>query len=139
MYLLDTNVLSELRKAGASRADKNVLAWATAIPAAELYISSISVLEIEMGVLKLERKDPHQASVYRTWLNEHVLTAFSRRVIPFDCAAALKCAQLHVPNPKSERDAMIAASAIVHGMTLVSRNERDFRHIDVRLINPWLS
>lgn len=135
MYLLDTNVISELRKAG--RADGNVVEWAKSIPAHELFISSITILEVEMGILQIERKDPDQASVYRRWLNEHVLTAFSGRILSFDSAAALKCAQLHVPNPKSERDAMIAAISIVHGYTLVTRNEKDFKHIEMNILNPW--
>jgi predicted nucleic acid-binding protein len=137
MYLLDTNVISELRKAGSNRADSNVLAWAMDKPTSSLFISAVTILEIEMGILQLERNDAKQAAIYRTWLNSHVLKAFSDRILPFDTSVALKCAQLHVPNPKSERDAIIAATAIVHGLTLVSRNEKDFKHIDIELINPW--
>ena len=139
MYLLDTNVLSELRKAGSNRADTNVIQWAKSKPTSSLFISSISILEIEMGILRLDRKDPKQAAVYRAWLNDHVLKAFSDRVLPFNTSIALKCAQLHVPDPKSERDAMIAATSMVHGFTLVSRNEKDFQHINVEIINPWLT
>lgn len=139
MYLLDTNVLSELRKAGSNKANANVIEWAKDKATSNLFISSISVLEIEMGILQLKRKDPKQAAIYSTWLNDHVLKAFSDRVLPFDTSIALKCAQLHVPNPKSERDAMIAATCIVHGFALVSRNEKDFQHINVELINPWLT
>ncbi|MFC3122389.1 type II toxin-antitoxin system VapC family toxin [Agaribacter flavus] len=137
MYLLDTNVISELRKAGTNRANKNVIKWAQSISTSNMFISSISILEIELGVLQLERKDIKQASVYKMWLNDQVLKAFSERILSFNTSIALKCAQLHVPDPKSERDAMIAATSIVHGFTLVSRNERDFQHIDVQLINPW--
>lgn len=139
MYLLDTNVISELRKAGSGRADLNVIKWAEDKPTSSLFISSITILEIEMGVLQIERKDPKQAAIYRTWLNSNVLKAFTDRVLPFDTSAALKCAQLHVPNPKSERDAMIASTSIVHGLTLVTRNEKDFNHIEIDLINPWVS
>ncbi len=139
MYVLDTNVLSELRKAGSNKANENVVKWAKSVSTSSLFISSISILEIEMGILQLERKDPKQASVYNTWLKDHVLMAFSDRVLSFDTSIALKCAQLHVPDPKSERDAMIAATSIVHGFTLVSRNESDFQHINVKLINPWLT
>lgn len=138
MYLLDTNVVSELRKAGSNKADDNVVKWAQSVSTNSLFISSISILEIEMGILQLERKDPKQALIYKTWLNDHVLIAFSNRILPFDTSSALKCAQLHVPDPKSERDAMIAAISIVHGLTLVSRNENDFKHINIELINPWL-
>lgn len=139
MYLLDTNVISELRKAGSNKVNNNVVKWAQSVSTSSLFISSISILEIEMGILQLERKDPKQASVYKTWLKDHVLKAFSDRILSFDTRSALKCAQLHVPDPKSERDAMIAAISIVHGFTLVSRSESDFQHINVELINPWLS
>ena len=105
MYLLDTNVISELRKAGSVRANVNVVNWAKDKPTSSLFISSITILEIKMGILQIERKDPKQANIYKTWLNSHVLKAFSERVLPFDTSTALKCAQLHVPNPKSERDA----------------------------------
>lgn len=138
MYLLDTNVLSELRKAGAKKADANVVSWAKEQSTSNLYISSISILEIEMGILQIARKDTKQANILRKWLSEQVLRAFSDRIIPFDTNIALKCAQLHVPDPKSERDAMIAATCIINGFTLVSRNEKDFGHIEVNIINPWL-
>ncbi len=139
MYLLDTNVISELRKAGSGRADLSVVKWAKGKPTSRLFISAITILEIEMGVLQIERKDPKQAAIYKTWLNSHVLKAFSDRILPFDTSVALKCAQLHVPDPKSERDAMIAATSIVHGLTLVTRNVKDFKHIGIELINPWIS
>lgn len=139
MYLLDTNVLSELRKAGSDRAEPNVISWAEDKSTTSLFISAITILEIQMGILQIERKDPRQAAIYKTWLNSHVLKAFSDRVLSFDTNSALKCAQLHVPNPKSERDAMIASTSIVHGLTLVTRNEKDFKHIDVDVINPWLT
>lgn len=138
MYLLDTNVVSELRKSGSGRADPNVIKWAKDKPTSSLFISSITILEIEMGVLKIERKDPKQAAIYRTWLKSHVLIAFSQRILSFDTSVALKCAQLHAPNPKSERDAMIASTSIVHGLTLVTRNVKDFKHINIELINPWV-
>ena len=137
MYLLDTNVISELRKAGSGRADVNVINWAKEKPTSSLFISTITILEIEMGVLQIERKDPKQAAIYRTWLNSHVLKAFSDRILSIDTSVALKCAQLHIPDPKSERDAMIAATAITHGLTLVTRNEKDFKHIAIDVINPW--
>jgi predicted nucleic acid-binding protein len=139
VYLLDTNVISELRKARSNKANLKVIEWAKNKPTSSLFISSITILEIEMGILQIERKNPQQAAIYRTWLNSQVLKAFSDRVLSFDTIIALKCAQLHVTNPKSERDAMIASTAIVHGFTLVSRNVKDFKHINIQLINPWLS
>jgi predicted nucleic acid-binding protein len=138
MYLLDTNVISELRKAGSNRANANVIKWAKDKPTTSLFISAITVLEIEMGVLQIERKDPKQAAIYRTWLNSQVLKAFSDRVLPFDTSVALKCAQLHVPNPKSARDAMIASTSIIHGLTLVTRNEKDYKHMEIEVVNPWV-
>lgn len=137
MFLLDTNVLSELRKAGSGRADPHVVSWANGQSVTSLFISSITILEIEMGILQLQRKDPRQAAVFSTWLESHVLSAFASRVLAFDTASALRCAQLHVPDPKSERDAMIAATALVHDLTLVTGNIKDFQHINIRLLDPW--
>lgn len=138
MLLLDTNVISELRKAASSKADKNVVEWAIKQSVGSLFISAISILEIEMSILQKERNDPAQAAVLRTWLNSHVLKAFSDRILPLDTSVAIQCAKLHVPNPKSERDAMIGATSKVHGMTLVTRNVKDFKHMDLDIFNPWI-
>ena len=137
MYVLDTNVVSELRKAGAGRADKNLVAWASKVVTGTLYISAISLLELELGILSIERRDPPQAAILRVWMHNQVLPAFDGRVLPVDAAVAFQCAQLHVPNRRSERDAMIAATAIVHGMTVVTRNVADFQETGVALFNPW--
>ena len=137
MYLLDTNVISELRKAGSGKADKNVLAWADSISASKLYLSVITILELETGILLIERQDKAQGALLRTWLNTHVLPAFSERIIVIDTAIAQACAKLHVPDPRSDRDAMIAATAMVHGMVVVTRNIADFKHTGVKTINPW--
>ncbi len=137
MFLLDTNVISELRKASINKADPSVTEWARKQSVGTLFISSISILEIEMGILQKERKDPLQAAILRTWLNTHVLKAFSDRILPFDTSIAIQCAKLHVPDPKSERDAMIGATSKVHGMTLVTRNIKDFQHMQLDLFNPW--
>lgn len=139
MFLLDTNVISELRKASTNKADSNLIEWANQQSVGSLFISSISILEIEMGILQKERKDPTQAAKLRTWLNSHVLKAFSDRILSLDTSVALQCAKFHVPNPKSERDAMIGATAKVHGMTLITRNIKDFQHMGLNLLNPWLS
>lgn len=137
MFLLDTNVVSELRKAGNGRADANVVAWAASVSAADLYISAITVLELELGILQLQRRDPAQSAVLRRWMNDHVLPAFSGRVLPVDVSVALRCAALHVPDRRAERDCLIAATAIVHGMTVVSRNVADFQGSGTVLLNPW--
>ena len=137
MYLLDTNVVSELRKAPSGRADANVVSWAASVAVPMLFISSITVLEIEIGILQIERKDVGQGALLRSWLENHVLTAFNGRTIAFDTPTARKCAGLHVPDRKSDRDAMIAATALVHGMHIVTRNTPDFAATGVALINPW--
>ena len=138
MFLLVTNVVSELRKAKSGKARPSVTAWAARIPAGSLYVSSITLLELEMGVLQLERRDAAQGMIIRTWLDGHVLPAFAGRVVAVDAAVALQCARLHVPDRLSERDAMIAATALVHGMTVVTRNLADFEASGVPLLNPWL-
>lgn len=137
MFLLDTNVVSELRKAG--RADKGVVAWASRVPAEQLHVSVITILELETGVLLVQRRDPRQGTQLRSWLDQHVLPAFSGRVLSVDIRVARQCAALHVPDPRSERDALIAATATVHDMTVVTRNVADFVSTGVRLLNPWHS
>jgi predicted nucleic acid-binding protein len=135
MYLLDTNVVSELRKG--IKADTNVLSWARAVSTSSLFLSVITILELEAGILKKERKDACQGSILRSWLDSHVLPSFSDRIINIDVAIALRCAKLHVPHPRSERDALITATALVHGLLIVTRNIKDFEETSVELFNPW--
>ena len=137
MFILDTNVISELRKIRAGKADNGVTAWATNVDAAFLFISAITVLELETGILQVERRDASQAAVLRAWLNQRVLPEFSERTLPVDTAVALRCARLHVPDRRSERDALIAATGLVHGMTIVTRNVADFKFTGVNILNPW--
>ena len=137
MYLLDTNVVSELRKA--KKADPKVSAWAQTLPAASLYISAISILELQIGILLMERRDQKQGAVLRAWMEGHVLPTFFGRILAIDVAVAQRCAALLVPNPRSDRDALIAATALVHGMTVVTRNVRDFQPTGVVVLNPWES
>jgi predicted nucleic acid-binding protein len=137
MFLLDTNVISELRKIRMGRADKNVMQWADSVDAADLYLSAITVQELEMGVLLLERRDPPQGAIFRTWFESHVLPAFAGRILPVDTAVAQRCAALHVPDPRPAMDSLIAATALVHGMTLVTRNVADFLSSGVVILNPW--
>ncbi|MFM2008213.1 MAG: hypothetical protein RIR02_163 [Pseudomonadota bacterium] len=137
MFILDTNVISELRKAKSGKADSKVMAWAAAINADVLFLSAITILELEMGVLQVERKDPLQGNLLRSWLDNQVLTAFDGKILVVDAAVAQRCARLHVPDRSSERDALIAATALVHGMTIVTRNVSDFETSGVDLINPW--
>lgn len=137
MFLLDTNVVSELRKAGAGKADLNVVGWLSGQDAAACYVSAVTLMELDLGILLMERRDPAQGERLRAWMEGYVLPEFSERTVPVDRAVALACARLHVPDPRPERDAFIAASALVHGMTLVTRNVADFVPMGVALINPW--
>lgn len=137
MFVLDTNVVSELRKVRLGKANTNVTTWAESVDAANLFVSAITIMELELGVLAIERKDAAQGAMLRLWLEQHVLPEFSRRTLPVDTAIAQGCARLHVPNKRGERDALIAATALVHGMTVVTRNIADFAPTGVSLINPW--
>lgn len=137
MYVLDTNVLSELRKVRLGKADGNVAAWTESVDAANLFVSAITIMELELGVLSIERKDTTQGAMLRAWLEQHVLPEFSGRTLPIDTAVAQRCARLHVPDKRGERDALIAATALVHGMTVVTRNVADFKPTGVTIINPW--
>lgn len=139
MYLLDTNVVSELRKIRLGKADGHVAAWADSVDAADLYLSAITIQELEIGVLLAERRDPSQGAVFRAWLNDHVLPAFSGRILAVDAVVALRSARLHVPDPHPVRDGLIAATALVHGMTVVTRNVADFEPTGARTLNPWNS
>jgi hypothetical protein len=135
MFLLDTNVISELRRP--DKANRNVVAWATALPAASFFISAIAILEIELGALTIARKDTAQGAVLRAWIDHQILVRFEGRVLPIDAAVALRCARLHVPDPRAERDALIAATALIHGLTVATRNVPDFEPTGVALVNPW--
>lgn len=135
MFLLDTNVISELRQ-GKPNQSSDVRNWAAQHRASTLYLSAITILELEKGILLLERRTPPQGASLRTWL-AGVRAAFAGRILPFTEQAASLCAALHVPDPRSERDAMIAATALEHGFTVVTRNTQDFIGAGLQLVNPW--
>ena len=137
MFLLDTNVISELRKLGDGRADARVAAWVSGIDAASFYVSALTLMELEIGVLRIERRDAVQGERLRSWMDRYVLPEFRERTLPVDATVALKCARLHVPDPRAERDALIAATAIVHGMTVVTGNVVDFETTGAEVIDPW--
>lgn len=137
MWLLDTNVVSELRKVRSGKADPRVAAWADDVAAAALFVSVITLHELELGVLLAERRDPAQGAILRTWLDTRVQPAFAGRILAVDEAVALRAARLHVPDPRPVRDALIAATAQVHGMTVVTRDIEDFVPMGVALLNPW--
>lgn len=135
MFLLDTNVLSALRRP--ERADHNLREWAANTPAHLHWISVVTVLELERGTLLMERRDAGQGAILRRWLNGEILTPLAARILEIDTTIARRCAKLHVPDPRPERDALIAATALVHGLTLVTRNVADFEPMNVPLLDPW--
>ena len=137
MYLLDTNVVSELRKAKSGKADPKVIAWAKSVSASSLFLSVITILELETGILLIERRDATQGRLWRGWLESHVLPAFMGRILPVDVPVAQCWAKLHVPDPRADRAALIAATGLVHGMTVITRNIADFQATGVELLNPW--
>ncbi len=137
MYLVDTNVVSELRKVHLGKANPTVVTWANTVNASDLFISVITIMELELGVLAIERRDSHQGALLRKWLVQQVLPEFAERTLAIDTPVAQRCARLHVPDKRGERDALIAATALVHGMTVITRNIDDFKPTGVNIINPW--
>ena len=137
MFVLDTNVVSELRRP--DQANSLVIAWANGVALGQQFLSAMTVLELEIGVLRMERKDKRQGSELRYWLEQQVLRAFAGRILSMDTAVARRSAGLHAPDPLPDRDAIIAATALVHGMTVVTRNVRDFQSTKVSILNPWLN
>lgn len=136
-YLLDTNVVSELRKVGDGKADPNVTAWIGAHDARDLCISAITILELERGILSIQRRDIAQGSRLRAWMDSRVRPEFAERTIVIDDAVATRCAHSHIPDRRNEADAIIAATALVHGLTVVTRNIQDFQGTGVVLVDPW--
>lgn len=137
-FLLDTNVVSELRKRPGA-VNPHVLAWAQRRPARDLYLSVVTVMEIELGVARPQRRDRRQSALLREWMASGVLAGFAGRILPVDVEVALRAAHLHVPDPRPERDAFIAATADVHGLTIATRNIRDFQSTGVAVVDPWAS
>ena len=135
MFLLDTNVISELRRP--RRTNPNVAKWADSVSPSDLFLSSISILELETGALLLARRDGGQGGLIRQWIEERVLTAFAERILAVDTVVARRCALLHVPDPKPSRDSLIAATALVHRLIVVTRNRADFEPMGVAVLNPW--
>lgn len=137
-YLLDTNLVSELRKRP-GRIDVNVAAWGATQEADQQFLSAITVFEVELGVLQVERRDAFQGRMLRRWFEASVLGVFARRTLALDSEVARRAAGLHVPDPRPERDAYIAATALVHGLTVATRNVGDFEPLGVTVINPWIN
>ena len=135
MYLLDTNVVSSLRRP--EQAPPPLVAWAAAVSVADLYLSVISLYEIELGIRRIERRDAAQGETLRRWFGGRIIAGFRDRILPISEPIALCCATLQVPDPRPERDCFIAATALVHRLTVVTRNERDFAGTGVTFLNPW--
>lgn len=135
MFVVDTNVISELRKR--DRAHRNVLAWADSAKPTDFFLSCITLQELQYGALLIERRDPAQGALMRRWVSRDILAGFAGRILPLDEAVAMTSAALHVPDRRPERDAWIAATALVHGMAVVTRNVRDFEPMGVGVVNPW--
>lgn len=137
MYLLDANIISELRKINTGRIDKNVLNWVNSIDLDKTYLNSIVVGELYQGVLaKRHKKDLIQAEILSEWFWS-VLDLYQDRIFEIDNRATMIWAQLQTPNPKSANDAYIAATAIAHNLTIATRNVKNFDGMPVQLINPF--
>lgn len=136
-FVLDTNVISEFRKVQAGKGAAGVAEWAANVARSDLYLSAITVMELEMGVRLMERRDVAQGALLRRWITRVVLPEFSARILAFDADVAVRAAALHVPNPRPWRDAAIAATAMVYGMTVVTRNTSDFKPTGVAVFDPW--
>ena len=137
MFLLDTNVVSELRKFRAGKADPRVAAWARSTTPDQLYLSVVTIYELELGMLLAERKDARLGAALRQWLEQYVLPAFSGRILPVSLEIARRSAALHVPVPRPFRDTQIAATALTYGLTLATRNVTDFSHAGLQILDPW--
>lgn len=135
MLLLDTNVVSELRRP--EKANPKLAAWALSAPLGSAFLSVITIFELELGALSVARRDAAQGRVLRAWIDDQILPRFEGRILPIDVAVAQRCARLHVPDPRAERDALIAATALVHGLTVVTRNVADFAPTGAAVVNPW--
>lgn len=134
MYLVDTNVLSEVRKG--SRCDDAVAAWWTAIAEEDIFISVLTIGEIRRGIESVRRRDAPSAVVLETWLSR-VIRDHGDRILGIDREIAEEWGRLSVPDPLSPIDALIAATAKTHGLTLVTRNVRDIARTGVQTLNPW--
>jgi len=138
MFILDTNVVSELRKVSLGKADANVQKWASICEARYFHLSAITIHELEIGILRLKHRKEYSSRILRRWLDEHVLQAFDGRIFPVDVAIAQRSAALHIPQTRPWADAFIAATALTHNLVVVTRNVQDFKPLGVTVLNPWL-
>ncbi len=136
MYLLDTNVLSEIRKVKQNKANKNVVQWLKTVTGRELCTSVVVLMEIKKGILRVSRKDEQQAKHLESWYFG-IKQTFANRIFHIDDVTADICATLHTPNPAPANDAWIASTALQHDLTLVTRNVNDFDIKGLKLLNPF--
>ena len=111
MFVLDTDVISELRKVEVGKGHRQVAAWSEQVTLGETFLAAITIHELELAILLLERKDKRQGAILRAWIDTRVLPEFEGRILPVDVAMTQRCAKLHVPDPRPMRDALIAATA----------------------------
>lgn len=135
-YLVDTCVVSELRKSS-ERINAGVLRWSEATDAHLLHVSVLTIMELEVGAGRVARRDRAQGELLEEWLVGQVLPTFDRRILPVDLAVARRAAALQVPDPRPAVDCLLAATAEVHGLTIVTRNVADFDTLGVAVTNPW--
>lgn len=134
-FLLDTNVLSEIRKG--RNGNDGVRRWASSEDEAHFALSVISIKEIEYGILSKLRSDPDQSIIFRLWLDHHLLPRYADRILDVNVEVAQRAAAFDVPDPRPVADGLIAATAIVHNLTVVTGNVRHFRPMGVPLLNPF--
>jgi predicted nucleic acid-binding protein len=139
MIILDTNVVSELRKVALGKANVNVQRWASQKDVDTMYLSAITIHELEVGICRLQRRRDFSSEALRRWLDSYVLKTFSGRILPIDTTVAQRSAALHFPQTRPWADALIAATALVHGMVVITRNTRDFHPMGVTVINPFIT
>ena len=137
MYLLDTNIVSELRKLETGKIHPQVYRWIKSNGFTHTYISAVTLAEIQTGILSLARKDKAQAASLDNWFTNRLLPAYRTKTLPVDTKVALIYAQLNVPNKRPINDAYIAATAIAHNLKLVTRNIQDFQGMPITLENPF--
>lgn len=135
MHLLDTEVVYALREARSGRADAALTAWASGTARASLFVSALTLLELEAAIARAERKDKTQGPALREWLDTRVVRAFEGRILPIDAAVARRRASVPLAD---SRDALLAATALEHGMTLATRDLAAFAKVPrLKLLNPW--
>lgn len=134
MYLLDTQVVWELRSARAGLADPALASWAAGQSRTSLFLSALTVAELASGALQVERADKAAAAAIRRWIEGPVTMAFDGRVVAIDAAVARRAMTLGYPDL---RDGLIAATALEHGLTLATRQPAAFKTGKVKTFNPW--